>query len=259
MAITNFYFTGDLHGDFSRFRDYSFAADPNSALIILGDAGWNYYLNKKDERVKREFHQNYEFYVYCVRGNHEERPQNVLNMKLVYDENVGGEVYFQVEFPRIRYFKDYGEYTIAGHKTLVIGGAYSVDKEFRLINKFKWFPQEQLSKSEMAECDKMVAGKEYDFVLTHTCPFDWRPTDLFLSMIDQSTVDTSMENFLLNIRDHIKYKVWLFGHYHADRLERPRVEIYYNDTDNLENIWERWKIPDDIPYWLPKSPNYYME
>lgn len=78
-------------------------------------------------------------------------------------------------------------------------------------------------------------------------------------MIDQSTVDNSMEKFLEVIKDHVKWKVWLFGHYHADRLERPRVEQYYTNIESLSNIKHRWLSEEpNVDWWLPKGPNYYM-
>ena len=36
------------------------------------------------------------------------------------------------------------------------------------------------------------------------------------------------------VKNNIGFKVWLFGHYHADRLERPGVEMFHLDTEELE-------------------------
>lgn len=55
---------------------------------------------------------------------------------------------------------------------------------------------------------KKVKNNYFDFVLTHTCPRCWEPTDLFISGIDQSAVDKSMEDWL----DKLKIKlILLFG------------------------------------------------
>ena len=49
-----FYLTGDTHGDFSRFTyDFIDIKDP-VGVIILGDAGVNYYLNKRDYKLKQQ-------------------------------------------------------------------------------------------------------------------------------------------------------------------------------------------------------------
>ena len=103
-------------------------------------------------------------------------------------------------------------------------------------------------------------GKHIDFMLTHTCPYSWEPRDMFLSMIDQSTVDDTMEKWMDMIKDDIRPYIWCFGHFHADRLERPHVEQYYNDMEELNTIYKRWKDYDktkDLPWYLVKGQNFY--
>ena len=197
-----------------------------------------------------------------MRGNHEARPQDVPDMKAVYDEDVDGEVYMQEKWPNIRYFKDYGIYYINNYKVGVIGGAYSVDKWYRLERGFGWFENEQLDTVERTFARAMFKGKNIDLMLTHTAPITLEPTDLFLGFIDQSKVDKTMENFLQRIRDDTKVGVWCFGHYHADRIERPYVEQFFKDTENLQDLMNRWdnyKKTGELDWWLVKSPNFYME
>lgn len=180
--IKRWIITGDTHGRVGqRLHQITHNMDnivpEETAVIILGDAGLNYYLNSTDLKGKRVA-SDFGIQVYCVRGNHEQRPQNVPGMKLVDDENVSGKVYIEEEFPLIRYFVDGGEYTINGKSVLVIGGAYSVDKYYRLAraagHSFSgWFSDEQLSSEERTEILAKVSGKRYDLVLTHTAPITW--------------------------------------------------------------------------------------
>lgn len=253
--INTWIITGDTHGDMSRFSRLS-VEDPNAtAVIILGDAGCNYYKNKKDDRTKQALlDTNMTFYL--VRGNHEDRPENITGMISVYDEEIQGEVFMEEAFPAIKYLKDGGIYVINGHKTLVIGGAYSVDKWYRLGMGYQWFPQEQLTTDEMATIETNIKGQHFDFVLSHTCPISWEPVDLFLRGIDQSSVDKSMEQWLDNLKDKIDWTVWLFGHYHADRLERPGVEMFYREIEDMDNVWDRWTSGKELDWWLDKSPNF---
>ena len=77
--IKNWFVTGDTHGQIlSRLSLINAGkyATSQSALIILGDAGINFWLNKTDRNLKRNI-QNTGFTLYCVRGNHEERPENL--------------------------------------------------------------------------------------------------------------------------------------------------------------------------------------
>ena len=110
----------------------------------------------------------------------------------------------------------------------------------------------------MSQIENSIRGKIFDLVLTHTCPISWEPTDLFISGLDQSTVDKSMESWFNDLKDQFKWKIWLFAHYHDDRLVRPGVEMYYHDIEDLDKIWVRWQKPDELDWWLQKDPNYYM-
>ena len=189
-------------------------------------------------------------------------------MRLVYDEEVNGEVYIEDEFPLIRYFVDGGIYTIGGHRCLVIGGAYSVDKYHRLEyarlaghSTSGWFESEQLTPEEREDISSNISGQKFDFVLTHTCPIHWEPSDLFLNFIDQSMVEKDMEVWLDEVRRSINWKIWCFGHFHQDRLERPRVQQFYRRYESLDSIWNRWydqRTIDNGTYYAV-SPRYHFD
>lgn len=260
----------DTHGHvLERLKkiEYPFA---ETAIIILGDAGLNFYLNRTD-KINKKMINNLGCRVYCLRGNHEERPEN-LNYPLINDVDVGGMVYMEEEYPNIRYFIDGGNYTINNKSVLTIGGAYSVDKWFRLQratasnSSFSgWFKDEQLTEQEMSLISDNIKGKYFDFVFTHTCPLDWEPTDLFLSGVDQSLVDKNMEKWLNQLKDIFDWGVWCFGHYHTDRLERPYVEQYYTDIENLNDIIKRWKnfsktdTDENLIFKRAIGPKFYWE
>ena len=258
--------TGDTHGEVAKrlayVKDTMPEYDPSeTAVIILGDIGFNYYKNKKGWKLKHHAAQ-FGYTLYCLRGNHEDRASNVKDMEFVYDKFVHGYVFEEKEFPNIKYFADeVAEYNIMDKKVLCIPGAYSVDKWYRLQNDWQWFAQEQLSAEEMKHAEELVCGKHYDFVFSHTCPIIWEPTDLFLSVVDQSTVDKTMEVWMAKIEEKIDWGIWCFAHYHTDRLARPHVEIFYQEVESLDTIISRWEKYDktgEVDWWLPKSPNFYM-
>ena len=215
------FITGDTHRDFSRLDNISFNKD--DMLIILGDAGINYFLNEKDNKIK-DYLKKYNIKLFCVRGNHEERPENISTYKEI--NMFGGNVYIEEDYPYLIFAKDGEEYNIDGKSVLVIGGAYSVDKEYRLMYGYKWFRDEQLTKEEMNKIYNKVKGKHYDIVLTHTCPRKYEPVEVFLSGIDQSKVDKSMEHFLDKIEDSIEYDKWYCGHYHTEKIIDKIIFIF---------------------------------
>ena len=128
--IKHYFITGDTHseaGTIARLKTLKtqyLSYDPaETALIILGDVGFNYWLNKKDWKHKKHAAE-FGYHIYCVRGNHEERPENLAKNApyQAWDAEVGGVVYVDSDFSNIRYLKDGGEYTIGGKSCLVIGG-----------------------------------------------------------------------------------------------------------------------------------------
>lgn len=264
---------GDCHGNFVWLDKLDKEKYPpnETAIIILGDVGLNFYLNKSDQKMKKVVNSK-EYYLYCVRGNHEQRPQFVEGMKEMHDDIVDGPIYYEPEYPYIRYFFDYGYYTIDGYKCAVIGGAYSVDKWYRLARggfteetnipkKTGWFPDEQLTRAEMEHCEMKLIGRKFDFVFTHTCPLQYQPTDLFLGFVEQSKVDNRMEVWMDELFGKFDWTILCFGHYHRDRIERPYVEQYFNDIEELDVIWNRWdnySLTGELDWYLEKSPNFYM-
>lgn len=263
--IKHWYFTGDIHADLNRFYSIENSLkrkgfDTNECgVIVLGDVGLNYFLDHRDRNLKKKFMKNCGYTIYCLKGNHEARPRQIEGMKKKYDTEVCGYVYYEEEYPNIKYFLDMtgSTYTINGYKFLTIGGAYSVDKFYRLQQGWNWFADEQLSKGEMSYIENKTVGNIFDFVLTHTCPLSWQPTDLFLNAVNQDLVDNSMEKWLEEIKDKISWKVWLFGHYHDDRLVRPGVEMLYNDLVEMEYFVDTYiKKTKEISPFYNFDPKY---
>ena len=202
-----------------------------TAIIILGDSGLNFFLNGIEANWKAAMATK-ECYIYCVRGNHEERPEN-LKFENIYDENVKGNVYIDSVNSKIRYFQDGGEYNINNHSILTIGGAYSIDKNYRLIMGYPYFKDELLTIEEMQNIEEKVKGKYFDFVLTHTCPLSLEPKHLFLSGYNQILIDKSMEEWLDKIKEQITYKEWYCGHFHSDEILCENHYLLYHDFINL--------------------------
>ena len=224
------YITGDTHGDFSRLDNFKFKKD--DLLIVLGDACINYSLNDDDKRLK-EYLKKYNTTIFCIRGNHDERPENISTYKEV--DMYGGKVYIEDEYPYLVFAKDGEEYNINGKKILVIGGAYSVDAEYRLMNGIEWFKDEQLSEEEMNKIMDKVKGKEYDLVLTHTCPHKYEPVEDFLPSIDQTKVDRTMEYFSDKVDERIGYKKWYCGHFHINKTIDKMIFLF----DDIRGFDER--------------------
>ena len=120
-----------------------------------------------------------------------------------------------------------------GPKYIIVGGAYSVDKFYRLSRGMKWWPDEQPSPVIKEYVEQQLADNTVDIVFSHTCPAKYIPTECFLSCIDQSKVDNSTEQWLDTIEDKINYEAWYLGHWHTDK-RIDRMHFLFHGIEVLE-------------------------
>ena len=227
------YLTGDTHGQFVRIGSFcrTMETKKTDTMIILGDAGFNYYLNDRDTQAK-EYASTFPITLFCIHGNHEARPQKLDG----YEESCyhGGKVLFERAYPNILFAVDGEVYEFDGYQCIVIGGAYSVDKFYRLEHGWNWWPDEQPDELTKKTVENRLAatGNKIDVILSHTCPLKYEPTEVFMKGLDQSTVDKSTESWLDEIEARNDYKKWYCGHYHT-RKRIDRVQFMYEDFDVL--------------------------
>lgn len=226
---------GDYHAQFQGLKE--FLKENNTTtddlLICLGDVGINYNLDFHDDERKK-FLSKLPVTFLMLRGNHEARPENVLTMKKVYDERFRCEVYTESQYPNIFYI-NCGEFYLNDMRCLAISGAYSVDKPYRLMMGWNWFPDEQPTEDEKVSVRRIVdKNPTFNYVFTHTAPLSKEPTQFFLPNIDQSKVDKSTEIFLEEIYQKIdkdNLKLWYLGHYHHDTWLGGGVRMLYQEYD----------------------------
>lgn len=283
-----FYITGDIHGDIEKIVKFSKNNNlsEQDTIIILGDAGLNFYHNKTDDKIKRILNE-LGSKIFCIHGNHEIRPETIETYHI--SEYCNGQVYIEERYPNIIFAKDGEIYNFNGNKTLVCGGAYSVDKWYRIYrtleryyakipeklysdkmlyeaynyifgisvpNKTKlfqwmteaynslpdsvkfWWENEQPSEITKQYVEKQLEKNNWniDIVLTHTCPIEFEPVDMFISGIDQDSVDDSTEKWLQKIEQKLNYKYWYAGHFHIDRKVNDKFTLMFNDFVELKEV-----------------------
>jgi 3-oxoacid CoA-transferase subunit A len=231
------YLTGDVHRDLYRFLDPRLPKEKGDILIILGDACINYYKDVSDEMVK-QFLSNYDNTFFIIQGNHEERPENINTYK--EKEMFGGKVFVEDDYPNLVFAKNGELYNIENNKVLVIGGAYSVDKYYRLKDNRPWFKDEQLTAEEKKYILDKYSGEKVDYILSHTCPNKYIPKEAFIDGLDESLIDHSMEEFLDVVEENIEYDKWYCGHYHIEK-QIDKIEFMFENTKELskENTKEK--------------------
>ena len=130
----HFYITGDTHGNFNRIEEFCSENDTTKedVMIILGDAGINYWLDNTDRQLKNDL-SSLDITLFCIHGNHEARPWEAGDYEEVMWND--GLVYMEEAYPNILFAKDGEIYNFHGKKVMAIGGAYSVDKYYRISHK----------------------------------------------------------------------------------------------------------------------------
>lgn len=220
--INRIFITGDTHGDTDWVPHFCETNETtkNDIMILLGDSAFRFEGVKNSREIARKSATNkYNITFFVLRGNHD-RP---------YDE--GGDIsltqcpllewfnppmWHDPNYPNIWYFQDGEKYIIKNRTFLTIGGAYSVDKFYRLSRGWTWYENEQLKPEDFLDILDRFHDMKMDYILTHTCPISWEPTWLFMSGIDQSSVDETTEHYLEDILHYISYNHWYFGHFHDD-------------------------------------------
>ena len=168
-------YLGDLHGNFSLIHQYVKNYDIKDAHIIqVGDFGVGFALLDKERRTLGMFHDLFvknNVIVWAIRGNHDFKPY--------FDNDPFG-------FSNIRLVPDYTVLELEGKKILCVGGAVSVDREWRYTGaqrrgEFNVVPGQSWWKDEVfvLEKEKVVDLKGINIVVTHTCPSYCPPDNTF--------------------------------------------------------------------------------
>lgn len=269
--MSRIFITGDTHGDFDFLSDFCTRQQTTTddILIITGDTGILFFGPKHTRtRLKKEIISQCPITILAVRGNHDDRPEHH-DMHLRLHPQIQGWCYWEDQYPNILYAQDGGLYEMNGSTFLTIGGAYSVDKDYRLMQHLTWYADEELSNEEMRMLLRtggeggypLRGGYSFDYIITHTCPLDREPYWMFMSSVDQSKVSKRMEIFLQKVDNSVRHKAWFFGHYHGfneyilDESEprsyyNPSYVMLYNEIAQIENSDENLSYADGDPLML---------
>lgn len=163
-------------------------------------------------------------------GNHENFEK--LNGYEISDWN-GGKVH-RIRRNLIHFMR--GEvYMVNGKKIFVMGGGFSLDKEYRIPGKTWWtdeMPRDEEYKNATENLKKN--GFKVDFILTHTAPSD---TVKYMSHLGKGIKNTVIEEqpligFLQWVGETTEYDKWYFGHFHID------YELWKNQYVLFDDIRE---------------------
>lgn len=219
------YAIADLHGEIKKINNWirsmerHFSSEEEK-LLILGDAGLNYQLDKKDYRLKCSLQSAIEqiknkgisLELIIVRGNHECRPENIESYRSI--EKYGDIIYVEEDFPNLLFLKDGGIYRFDDENFVVIGGGFSDDFLDRLLNGYGIWTDQELSEQEFEAILNNPNLPDNFTVLSHVAP-----TGLSLQIRNKEKVSSTEKNLQLFLEKYnSQINRWWLGHYHTDRV-----------------------------------------
>lgn len=208
---------GDTHGDIGHCRLVIDAAKEQGCdrIFVLGDFGyWEHteqgvwFLHKLDL-----YASNLGIAVYFLDGNHD-KTSLILER---YSEAKDPEGFLLVR-PTIHYAPRGHRWTWDGVRFIALGGAYSVDKDWRLAAEARrgkpeslWFPEEEMSNNDM---DTIILNNSsrVDVMLAHDKPRgsspDWNRKNMLLCLPNQDRLQFAVKALTpsLFFHGHLHYR-----------------------------------------------------
>ena len=244
-------FLGDIHGSFSIIHQYVKLHEIKDTHIIqVGDFGVGFKSIDKEKRMMELYHTqlvNNNVHVWAIRGNHDYKPH--------FDNDPFG-------FSNIHLVPDYTVLNLCDKNILCIGGAISVDRNWRYTVKQKmgvfenqtlgvesWWPDETF----VLDRDKLSEYRDIDIVATHTAPHYCEPDNTFgfgpfVEDIIRKTKDNELKNDLTIERNQVTDAFAIlkmnnsnithhyYGHFH--KSDTITIDGIKHRLLNVNELWE---------------------
>lgn len=228
---------GDLHGTWAPLNKLINKQKPD-IILQTGDYGWwvkfhnttkisvNLYSTKKRKKWDQYGIRPNGCKIYWAPGNHEDWWS--IKEELSDNNEVQPDIFYQRRGSTIK-LPD-------GRTVLFMGGAESIDKNFRTIGH-DWFPDEIITQTDIEN----LPNVNIDIVISHTCP---REFYIKLRAGNHESVVMKSNDPSMTALSYVLHKyrpdLWYFGHFHLYR------EGHYNNT--------RWTAVNMTPepyWWIP--------
>lgn len=181
--MTKIRFIGDIHG---KMLHYLSTIDGIEDSIQVGDFGVGFGTVGAPDYIDKQISEipgNHRF----IRGNHD-HPKDCTRSKY--------------------WIKDG---TIEDNMMLV-GGAYSIDREYR-IDGISWWRDEELSYEELNGLISLYSFMQPEIMVTHTAPISIPRDYMGFRIFGQGSRTELAFDQMLSIR---RPKLWILGHWHKD-------------------------------------------
>lgn len=221
---------GDIHGEFKTLaNEIKRKGITNAVVIVAGDCGIGFEKPAYYEQLYRKIDKTFlasDCVLLLMRGNHDD------------------PAFFQselIDFPLMKTIPDYSVIQVAGKTVLCVGGAISIDREYRKMQMWlaelkgrrvlnSYWEDEQARYEPDILTDINSKGIRIDTVITHTAPSfcmpvtksgieGWLAKDIVLSSDldkERKTMDALYEHLK---SDGHPLSIWVYAHFHSSHTE----------------------------------------
>lgn len=244
------YVTGDLHGaeEIWKLQKPAFSEGrtltKEDFVIILGDFGlvWHaprkgaseaWSLNPPEDRPTEQeefwlgFLSEQPWTTLFLDGNHENFDRLLARSLQKFHGGKAAKIHDSVWYLRR------GEvFDLCGKKCFVMGGAASIDKQWRTPG-ISWWPQEVPTQADLRNAQENLArhNDTVDLVLTHTCPLSIKEQLPMHghsgNVAEKLDFYDPTEGMLEGLAAHLSFEKWYFAHFHIDKEVTDKfVSVY---------------------------------
>lgn len=188
-------FIGDVHGKYDRYKTIMKNCKDS---IQIGDMGVGFRRSSSTKGEPSEFYPNPPYDVMkrgnhrFIRGNHDNPGVCKNHTQCIPDGTIEGNMMF-------------------------IGGAWSIDRAYRTEN-YDWWADEECSAQQLSDLVDLAIDEKPEIMITHDCP-EGIVRDMFLGYeLHKEVYPTRTGQALESIRQLVRPKLHIFGHWHIDRV-----------------------------------------
>jgi len=214
------YVTGDMHGEFSRFKNKKIKKlDYGDTLLICGDVGFIWDGSRRERAILDKIGRM-KFNVAFVDGCHENF--ELLSQYDVVDwcggkaQQISGNLYHLMR----------GQiYTIEGKKILAFGGGHSQDYDYRKTQN--WWIQEHPTHEEIIDSINQLSVYDnyIDYIITHEPPASLKDC-LGVDVLQRLEIHAFFEDLIKACH----YEKWFFGKCHTDKYIPMKFYAVFEDV-----------------------------
>lgn len=215
--------TGDIHGDFSRFKDKRLKKLRKSdALIVCGDFGFIWNGSRKEKHILKKLGRR-KYNILFVEGSHE----NFEELEKYKTEHWCGGMTRKIS-GNLRQLMRGNVFEIAGKTVFAFGGGKSDDTNDELKMKY-----EVPSQNELSEANKRLSEHEnkVDFVVSYEPPVT---VGEFLTGSEE-LADT-IGSYLEEKKNTLGFTHWFFGKFHVTKRIPTRFTAVFDTVIDAEAL-----------------------